>query len=166
MTQRNQRFLKEILPILESLERQWFPVGIKNEDDIEYGCAYCDGSSSYGGEHEYSCLLERAKNALKEINKISSSTGYDKDLKGQDRFPEAIREIKNRFQVEFLLQNFFNPFLDQIVPLDFNDPINKNMGCICSHLAGYGRIRNEHSPSCPFQKLAMVYSNYWNPNLK
>lgn len=74
-------FVDASLPIIERLARKWFPPGIKNEEDIYFGCGFCDMKCSHE-EHDDDCIVELAYRCLQEIETIQKDSRYLRIIRG------------------------------------------------------------------------------------
>lgn len=162
MQKRNMDFVSKSLPIIEQLTRQWFPPGLKSEEGYSYGCMYCDMQCD-GSGHDRDCILDLAKQVFEKIQEIQSDPRYLKDQQGNNRPLEDVQEMRYYWIKNHLLGEFYTPLMQDLIPLDYQDPSNKSIVCLCMHSGYGGRIKQQHSPSCVYQRLANILSDLYKP---
>lgn len=160
MQNRNMVFVDASLPIIERLARKWFPPGIKNEEDIYFGCGFCDMKCSHE-EHDDDCIVELAYRCLQEIETIQKDSRYLKDHQGNPRPEQEVKEMRYYWIFKALMGQFYNKMLNELIPLDYQDPHNKSIVCLCYRTGYGGRIKNAHYNQCLYQQLAKNLSELY-----
>lgn len=158
---REHKFVDESLLVLHQLDRQWFPPGLKSPEGYHYGCGYCDMECGGHTSHDKDCLLQMAKNTLLKIGVINADPSYETDYKGQPCTKADADDLRKYFIRRLILEEFFTPIMNSLIPLDYNDPDNKSIVCLCHMEKAFKANRKTHSRHCVYQKMAQIVSNLY-----
>lgn len=161
MQKREHVFVDEALKVLKQLDQQWFPPGLKSPEGYFYGCGYCDMECGNHKNHDADCLLQMAKNVLLKVGAINTDPSYEVDYKGLPRLKQDADDLRKYFIRKLILDEFYKPILDMIIPLDLSEPENKNVICLCHMEKVFKANKRQHSKHCVFQKLAKILSNLY-----
>lgn len=161
MQKREHEFVDESLKVLKQLEHSWFPPGLKTDEGMYYGCMYCDMECGGHTNHDKDCLPQMAKNTLLKIGAINTDPAYEVDYKGNSRSPADIEEVRKYFIRRLILEEFFIPVMTHLIPLDFADPANRGIGCLCHMEKAFKANRKAHASHCIYQKMAKIISNLY-----
>lgn len=163
MQKRKTQFVEDSIKALKQLEREWFPPGNKSPEGYYYGCGYCDMECGGHERHDKDCLPQMAKNTLAEIMIIQIDPSYEYDWKNNLRKPEETQEVRYYQICDILVEKFYKPILNHLIPLDYEDPANKSIVCICYHQYQFKTKsrRAKHHEHCIYQTLASIWSNFF-----
>lgn len=161
MQKRELKFVEDMMEVLQQLDQKWFPPGLKSPEGYYYGCGYCDMECGGHTNHDKDCLLQMAKDTLLKVGAINTDPTYELDYKGNPRTKADADEVRKYFIRRLILDEFIQPNLSIIIPLDYHDPANKNIGCLCHMEKAFKANRKTHSSHCVFQKLAKIVSELY-----
>lgn len=160
MSTRKLKFINDSLKILNQLNSEWFPSSSKSPEGYNYACLYCDQGCSRHESHDDDCFLQLAKETLIKIKAIEDSDLFNLNFKGIERDTNEITLIKQNEIFYCILNSFFIPKMNELVPLDLLDIANKGVCCTC-HM--YAQEDRKHDPDCIHQKLALILSELFKP---
>ena len=163
MQKREHIFVDEALVVLQQLDRLWFPPGLKNDEGYYFGCGYCDMECGGHINHDKDCLPQMAKDTLLKIGAINTDPAYETDYKGLPRTKADADSLRKYFVRRLILEEFFMPIMSSIIPLDYKDPENKSIVCLCHMEKAFKGNRKSHAQHCVYQKLANIMSNLYKP---
>ena len=152
---RQKKFLREVLPILQTLDSQWFPPDKTNDAGQNYACLYCDMNCSRHDKHDDDCLYQMAKDTLKKLEEIDQAIPLLRDFRGNLYSKEDVDGIITKRKVEAILAMVYKD-PPRFIPLDLDDPSNRGIVCFCGL---FSEETTRHGDDCMIEKLAKVYSN-------
>lgn len=155
-TTKDRNLITSIMPILQSLASDWFEPGNKNEEDISYGCCYCDLNCGRDDKHDYDCFYQLAKDAVEQFQKIDQDPGLFINIFEEKRSNKEILDLCNSKKSYYLMKHFFSKALPLLGALDYSDPANKCTVCRCFLF----NSKNEHTEDCPDISLTNCLVEY------
>jgi hypothetical protein len=161
MQKREHTFVEESINVLQELEQKWFPPGLKSREGYYYGCGYCDMECGGHTNHDKDCLPQMAKDTLLKISVINADKTYELDFQGKPRTKAESDDLRKYFIRRLILEEFFQPIMGILIPLDYQDPDNKSIICLCHMEKTFKVNRKAHSNHCVYQKLAQIISNLY-----
>lgn len=164
MQRRNIKFVKDSLPIIEHLSRQWVPIGLKTNEGYSIGCGYCDMRCN-GSAHDGDCIAQMAKDVMSKIEEILNDSRYETDQQGNIRPAKDIEDMRYYWIKKHLLNDFYKYLMSELIPLDYGDPDNKSTVCSMCYRNKYGggTNKNAHSKNCLKLRLAKNLSELYQP---
>lgn len=162
MRDKEQKFIKEVTPVVLKLAKRWFPPDKKTPDGkYHYACTYCDQNCSQHDKHDDDCLYQLAKNTKEEWDKIEVSDKWNKSpVTGKKRLKKDTRLMKDWARKRAFFKEFLK-FPSQFVPLDYNDPENKNVVCTCFIFSKIDWKKRRHAKECPYIPIARALSELY-----
>jgi hypothetical protein len=161
MTSRETKFLAAVLPLLIRLDGDWFPPDKKTDDGGYFACTYCDMGCGGHKSHDPDCLAQLAKDTLAAFIRIEHDNKFEKDIMNLPRPENDVFALRESSKVRYLVTSFYGIILNRLIPLDYRDPDNENVGCSCNLFSPELRLKN-HEHDCVMVGLANAISELFN----
>jgi hypothetical protein len=160
---REQRFFDAVLPALKALAAKWFDPTKRSPDGLFYACGYCDtlATDETGlPRHDSDCLPQLAHDTLEAIAEKEAGV-WNAHYDGTARPPEELAHIRANLGALMVLRRVVGSKLVTLIPLDYNEPENRNVVCYCY---GFGDRMPDalgHRTDCPLLIISDAVSELY-----